>query len=525
MRLEDAGDGGEMADSHDLYASIQARVREAFLPFRWSLLGFALCRAWTPALLSFTASSMWDDPVSVGLQTVVYLCATMASLGIAFGLGRLRPSRRDSVDAPASIAMSALGVLGAATIGAGMALHLFPLAVVGFALAGLSAGYYEVIWGRRFVSLSNTSIQAYTLLLVAVAAALGAVMGFLPVGTSVVLFGLFPVVIGTLYLAGAKATGPSSGVPQAVRQGSETSEASGRRGGTNRRWALYTILLSVLLFSVFYNLIIELVYDYLPSDVASQNRFVANLVTAGALLVFSLVLRPLTSTALFRLILPITAVGFVLYLLSPESLGGVALVVSSMGRKLFDILTWVLVAQAVRSYAFNADGAFGLLIAGKQIGYVSGLLVAQVVLHYAPGVTQIVTVVPIGLLVLIVCFFWVFPERTIDQLFGMGGNVGSGNPSDAPAGEQAQTRTSAPALDFDERVRVVAGAYALTPRESQVLGLLARGRTQAVVADKLGISVGTAHTHIAHVYQKLGVNRQQDLIELVEHVEDHQSSR
>lgn len=45
----------------------------------------------------------------------------------------------------------------------------------------------------------------------------------------------------------------------------------------------------------------------------------------------------------------------------------------------------------------------------------------------------------------------------------------------------------------------------LTPRESDVLRLIARGCTYAQVADQLGISLHTVTTHIKNTYRKLGV--------------------
>jgi LuxR family transcriptional regulator, maltose regulon positive regulatory protein len=45
----------------------------------------------------------------------------------------------------------------------------------------------------------------------------------------------------------------------------------------------------------------------------------------------------------------------------------------------------------------------------------------------------------------------------------------------------------------------------LTPRESDVLRLIARGCTYAQVADRLGISLHTVTTHIKNTYRKLGV--------------------
>jgi DNA-binding NarL/FixJ family response regulator len=47
---------------------------------------------------------------------------------------------------------------------------------------------------------------------------------------------------------------------------------------------------------------------------------------------------------------------------------------------------------------------------------------------------------------------------------------------------------------------------ALSPRELEVLGLIARGSTNREAAAKLFISEATVKTHLLHVYAKLGVN-------------------
>lgn len=51
---------------------------------------------------------------------------------------------------------------------------------------------------------------------------------------------------------------------------------------------------------------------------------------------------------------------------------------------------------------------------------------------------------------------------------------------------------------------VVAGQ--LTPRESEVLRLLARGCTYIQVGDRLGMSVHTVESHVKNVYRKLDVH-------------------
>ncbi len=46
----------------------------------------------------------------------------------------------------------------------------------------------------------------------------------------------------------------------------------------------------------------------------------------------------------------------------------------------------------------------------------------------------------------------------------------------------------------------------LTPRQNELLHLLAIGRTSTQIARQLGISGATARTHLENIYEKLGVS-------------------
>ena len=70
--------------------------------------------------------------------------------------------------------------------------------------------------------------------------------------------------------------------------------------------------------------------------------------------------------------------------------------------------------------------------------------------------------------------------------------------------------------DFDEVAKRIASDYHLSARESEVLPLLLAGRTIARIQDSLYISAGTVSTHIRHIYQKTGVERKQELLDLGE---------
>ena len=56
--------------------------------------------------------------------------------------------------------------------------------------------------------------------------------------------------------------------------------------------------------------------------------------------------------------------------------------------------------------------------------------------------------------------------------------------------------------------------YSITPSESRVMMLLVQGMTIAETAEALGISLPTAKTHLARLFDKTGTSRQADLVRL-----------
>lgn len=54
----------------------------------------------------------------------------------------------------------------------------------------------------------------------------------------------------------------------------------------------------------------------------------------------------------------------------------------------------------------------------------------------------------------------------------------------------------------------------LTPRETQILRLLAQGHTSTEIAEHLVLAATTVRSYIKTLYAKLGVNRRYDAINL-----------
>ena len=101
---------------------------------------------------------------------------------------------------------------------------------------------------------------------------------------------------------------------------------------------------------------------------------------------------------------------------------------------------------------------------------------------------------------------------------GAAGETGVSAPAAAGASPSAAdplSQSPQPVDFIGQRVALLAREHKLTPRETEVFGLLAHGRSIPYVRDALIISRDTAATHAKHIYAKLDVHSRQELIDLV----------
>lgn len=69
---------------------------------------------------------------------------------------------------------------------------------------------------------------------------------------------------------------------------------------------------------------------------------------------------------------------------------------------------------------------------------------------------------------------------------------------------------------FRDACEELADRYLLSRRESEVMFLLAKGHNASFIQEKLCISRSTAKTHINHIYKKLDIHTQQELLTMVD---------
>nr|WP_253288194.1 MULTISPECIES: helix-turn-helix transcriptional regulator [Paraeggerthella] len=66
------------------------------------------------------------------------------------------------------------------------------------------------------------------------------------------------------------------------------------------------------------------------------------------------------------------------------------------------------------------------------------------------------------------------------------------------------------------RVSDLSRVYSLSPREEEVLQLLAQRATVAEIEEALYVSQGTVKAHINHIYRKLGIHSKAELFGLLD---------
>ena len=490
------------------------------LDYLITVIGFGLCRAWivfclgAPLVAGATQSLTWMylvfGAVSALAVSLVVNRSDKREGGVRVALFRFTP-----------VALAASGVI----IPAALLMNNELLLAVGFVAGGMGAGPLQVLWGDRFAR-HPTIFAAFASPAAAIVTAL--VAGMSSDHTSFIGFAVIPLLSFGLLLFEANRTGLSwSELSRKRKEAAESAPAAstsaddvGRAADEDKpgvNFGVGKLMFSIMTFSLLCRL-----FDAIPSQ-ADPFAFIggsaifALLAVGVVFLLIAAKLRDRFNVALtYRLSLPIMVAGFVAIALFFDTHAAVSILLINVGYEFFDILTWVLFVDVSRRRSENALHIFGLgvafMFAGMALGTIGGRVIDTMI---ANGDVQITVVAMMATLCLVVVAFMVLPEGVVSQLSQTMRTSRKEKEGDGPAAEMpAAADPGAGRLEL--HCACVAKDYGLTPRESEVIVLLAYGRTLSIIARDLQIAKGTARTHIENIYRKLDVHKQQELIDLVE---------
>ena len=147
-----------------------------------------------------------------------------------------------------------------------------------------------------------------------------------------------------------------------------------------------------------------------------------------------------------------------------------------------------------------------------SLGYVVGWACCTGITLCFGAHSSVFTGVRLALVFVIVLLIMVFFPSTSHH-----GELADAEASAQEAARAALANSGMSAEDlFEARCTAVAQLYQLSPRETEVLHYLARGRNAAYIEEKLCISSHTVKSHIYNIYRKTDIHAQQSLMDFVE---------
>lgn len=490
-------------------------------------LGFGLCRGW----IVYCLAAPLNQETLYMTNWVYLICGALAALCIFLIVRRYKESIQRFHYLLFWIAGGAL-VLSAVLIPLAIAYHWEALLFCGFVIGGIGAGVLQVLWGdrfafyrTRFATIVSPAAAIVTALLVASTAPASNLIGYVA----------FPLLSFALLLLLTSRTGISLSVllKREVNAGEDQDkcaipESVIKRDQDKKEESLggdvVKLMISIMVFSFLCR-----AFDAAPRNGADPFAFVGgsalmSLIIVGAVfLLFVAILRNRFNPVMtYRLSLPIMVAGFIALALLFETHVALSILLINIGYEFFDILAWILFTDISRRKGSQPLKVFGLGVFSMFTGMVLGLICGEVMqIFIESGQVQINVIAMLSILSLVIVAFLVIPEGTVQHLTrAISSDKTTVSDLALEQDEEDASEENAEKPNGEGRLEcnctLVAEEYKLTPRESEVLVLLAYGRTLAIIARDLQIANGTARTHIENIYRKLDVHKQQELIDLVE---------
>lgn len=375
--------------------------------------------------------------------------------------------------------------------------------LLGFPCLGVSAGLLQVLWGVKYAALPTGAMVFYNLCAMLAAAIFGFISYPLSMDGQTVTMLFLPLFAITLYFVKPGAEREFDHAQTSLRNSaSSTNQTLSKRYKNGFYGLLIGLLFARFLFALIYNMVLMIVSA--QNSLIDATHFISSAAAVLILLIVVLIKRNNFDPAVvYRLVFPVTVTGFVLlyFLISWDAV--LTCTVMSIGYKLFDLVFWILIMKLAHDHKAYAYAIILLATCANYCGMGLGRLSASLLSGISQTTDTLLVAVLGGCLLLVFVITMVLPEQRVVSAWGR-----SGTEKQYPAAALQDT--------VDISVSVLAHDHHMTGRETEVMSLLAHGKTQATIARHLSIAKGTVHTHVSHIYQKLEINSQEELIELIE---------
>lgn len=471
---------------------------------------------WAWLFLLYWSSSLIADPTISFNAKGCGLVGSALALGVWFLL--MRSGKGKLVDAKASMAIPfALSPLaGISSLACALpniaplpsALHYTLWLLSGFGaaivLVHMSYGVYKIKSDGAFLILAlstllSCSIATFTCMLPSQSLPVSLIVIALPLAS----YGL--AILGERLPADE--TQRAAGKQEPPKQ--DEIEASGNLGPSPSRKiprrAFLMPLLQMLCYSITFSFALFIGLNGSQQGMPSEYIWFGALLSGVLILLYGLWLKEKMTIGLVQYILfGIAAVGLAPLAIADQlhvDLRFASCTLLMLSFTSFDMLSMNQLLAMIDEYRISYPRYFALGRLGNAAGMFAGWALAKgvIVLDAVFPSWNLTRVLPIAMIVVLVFVVMAFSYDSI--------KTADDKPERTAESVQATWKTACG--DLCEK-------YGLSPRESEVFALYAKGRDTAFICDELCVSNHTVRTHIYHIYGKTGIHSQQDLISAVE---------
>lgn len=174
------------------------------------------------------------------------------------------------------------------------------------------------------------------------------------------------------------------------------------------------------------------------------------------------------------------------------------------GATIFSMLVYLVISSAIGRNPVGMIPLAAWTVAFGSLGTAAGADLGHLINLVGIHNTQAAILAICAVLMLFVAYLWIGMRRFSFE--------------EAINGVVSVSADDLRAIDdrFEYNIQEIAKRHGLTERETEILLLMAKGRNSVFLQDHLVVSKNTIKTHIKHIYQKLDVHSQQEVIDLIE---------
>lgn len=340
------------------------------------------------------------------------------------------------------------------------------------------------------------------------------------------------------------------GVPASVER---TSRFSPRM--PLRSWILRyaVLLLGAVAFSFVFGTMTDL-HGWMGKSHGALLVQVANAVAALAVaVIFAVFRKPFRPDAAIALVVPLFAAAL-LGLSAENNEDMLPRLIIMVGYLVYMMVGWVFILREQRALGVDGTLTLSLLCAAMLVFGQIGRTVAQAVLAQGdmsqPELSSLSLVLFWAMIIVAIGAYWLARTKAVDRDLalveqeraalsgsgralvgdhdGVGETVADGSDALVSKAELRGTDSEDETLVVVDRLSLQASALqsriGLSARETEVVAEFARGRSAAVIAERLYVSPNTVKTHLRRIYEKAGIHSRQELLDLLEDAESSQRS-